>query len=96
VPASHSITVELAGATGNGWLVSNTLLLWRAAGAAGAPEVVTGQQEVLVEVSQGFDQPMSSVCSALDADVSVAGNCSLEVQDRWAGRMGGREQILGG
>jgi hypothetical protein len=74
--------VELAGATGNGWVVSNTLLLWRAVDAAGAPEVVTGQQDVLVELSQGFDQPMTSVCSALDADVSVAGNCTLEVQDR--------------
>lgn len=39
--SGHTITVELGGATGERWMMANTLLLWRAVGPDGEPQRVT-------------------------------------------------------
>ena len=89
--AAHMITVELAGATGNGWLVANTLLLWRAVGADGQPQAVEGRQQVELETSPKFYAPLSSECEPLEgqtnmSDLSVAGECRLKIRNRCVGR----------
>jgi hypothetical protein len=89
--AAHTITVELAGATGNGWLVANTLLLWRAVGPDGQPQAVRGRQQVELETSPDFYAPLSSECEPLEgppniSDLSVAGKCRLKIRNRCVGR----------
>jgi hypothetical protein len=62
-------------------------LLWRAVGHAGQPERVSGQQQVDVEVSAGFDSPLESECVPQPGagGLAVAGTCTLEFRDRWGG-----------
>jgi hypothetical protein len=80
--AAHTITVELGGATGNGWVVANTLLLWRAVGPKGLPEIMSGQQQTQVQVSTGFEEPLQSDCRPLHDDLAMAGKCTLQIRDR--------------
>jgi hypothetical protein len=88
--AAHTITVELAGATGNGWLVANTLLLWRAVGPDGQPQAMKGQQQVELETTPEFYAPLGSQCEPLEgpsntSDLSVAGKCRLKIRSRCVG-----------
>jgi hypothetical protein len=72
----HTLTVELAGATGSDWWLANSLLLWRAPGGGR----VTALRGPDVTRSPGLAARATSACDG--ADPTVAGTCTLELPER--------------
>jgi hypothetical protein len=71
----HTITVEVAGASGNDWVLANTLLLWRDRGG----NMVSGPRPVVV-VPPSMSERVASACEG--EDITNVGACVLQIGQR--------------
>jgi hypothetical protein len=71
----HTITVEVSGASGNDWVLANTLLLWRDRSG----NVVSGPRPV-VAASPSMSERVVSTCEG--EDIANVGACVLQLGQR--------------